>query len=128
MSAVLADSYLDKVLRDEGLSRDQLDIPCHQDHILALAPKISKWQSLAPYIGLNDLDEEVILASGKVDVQRRKMLQRWREKLGKKATYLHLARGMATIQRRDLIECLCDLVKSGVDPSAVEDQGVYNHG
>ncbi len=115
-----ADRYLDGILSDEGLSRDSLDVPCQDDHILSLAQQISRWQGLAPYIGLDDLDEEAIKESGGVEVQRVKMLRRWQQKLGTKATYLYLAKGLASVQRRDLIEQVCDLVRTSPVPSKGE--------
>ncbi len=119
------DDYLDSILADEGLSRVRLDVPCRDDHILTIARQIPRWQSLAPFIGLNELDEETIKESGGVEVQRIKMLRKWREKLGVGATYLNLARGLANVQRRDIIEQLCDLVRTGVGPTAGE--GQYKH-
>lgn len=110
------DRYLDTILSDEGLSRDRLDVPCQNEHVLAIARQIARWQSLAPYIGLDELDEEAIKESGGVEVQRVKMLRKWQQKMGAKATYLSLATGLASLQRRDLIEALCELVKSGGEP------------
>ena len=110
----MATPKLDEILRDLRLSEKALDRPCTADHARDFALHITSWQSLAPFIGITDVDEEEIREDAhNARNQKLKLMTRWRQKLGRNATYLHLAKGLAAIERRDLIEKLCEIAGIG---------------
>lgn len=105
---------ISEVLADKGLDKETLNCPCTPEHRNEIAIQITSWETLAPFIGLSSTDEEEIEEDNKSTKSKRiALLRKWNEKLGKGATYLHLMKGFAKIERRDLIEKLCDMFVSG---------------
>ena len=76
-------------------------------------------RSLAPYIGLDEADEEEIQEESTSIRQKVKLMRVWKRKHGEEATYLRFVKGCEQLQRRDLVEAVCDLVTglSGIDAS-----------
>ena len=66
-----------------------LDAPVSDLHLAQIAShNIRRWEEVAPFLGLSDAEEEEIREDYKdYGVQKRKALQRWREKKGSDATY-----------------------------------------
>ena len=95
---------LDDVLKEYGLTRDQLNTRCFPDVSKALAVKLDEWELLAPFIELSEQD----CASIKEDIsdyeaQSLACLTLWQQKLGNRATYLMLAESLEKIERLDLV-------------------------
>ena len=68
-----------------------LDAPVSDLHLAQIASHIKSWEGVAPFLALSDAEEEEIRKDHKeYDVQKRKALQRWREKKGSDATYREL--------------------------------------
>ena len=68
-----------------------LDTPVSDLHLAQIASNIRNWEEVAPFLGLTDAEEEEIRQDNKeYGVQKRKALQRWREKKGSNATYQEL--------------------------------------
>ena len=89
----------------------KLDQPCSDEHISKLALYITDWQSLAPFLGLTEAEESEIVEDGnKARMKKIKMLRKWRNKKGEKATYRNLAEVLLDIEETDLVEKLCRLI------------------
>ena len=73
-------------------------------------------RSLAPYIGLDEADEEEIQEERTSIRQKVKLMRVWKRKHGEEATYLRFVKGCEQLQRRDLVEAVCNLV-TGIDAS-----------
>ena len=68
-----------------------LDAPVSDLHLAQIASNIRSWEEVAPFLALSDVEEEEIRKDYKeYGVQKRKALQRWREKKGSDATYQDL--------------------------------------
>ena len=67
---------------------------------------------LAPYIGLDKVDEDEICKESSMKDQKIKMMQVWRQKHNGNATYLQFVRGCEQASRRDLAIAVYDLVKN----------------
>lgn len=106
-------TQLGDVLFDLGISRDTLNRPCSEAHANEISLHIVNWESLSPFLGLKETDEEDIRHSGNRAAQRIALLRRWRQTWGFKATYLRLAEAFAQIGNRELVERLCKLVTKG---------------
>ena len=90
---------------------EKLDQPCKDEHLCEIALSITNWQSIAPFLGLKEVEESAI--KNKYDdaiVQNIKMLRKWREKFGRQATYRKLARVFTKLNHVDLVEEVCDLI------------------
>ena len=71
--------------------RELLDTPVSDLHLAQIASDIKNWEEVAPFLGLTDVEEEEVKLDNKTyGVQKRKALQRWREKKGSDATYREL--------------------------------------
>ena len=65
-----------------------LDAPVSDLHVAQIAGRIKSWEEVAPFLSLSNAEEEEIRKDNKeYGVQKRKALQRWREKKGSDATY-----------------------------------------
>lgn len=101
---------LDDVLKEHGLTRDQLDSPCSPEVSKALALKLDNWKLLASFVGLNERDCVVIEENNRdYETQSVALMSRWRKQLGNKATYLMLAKGLEKIKQLSLVGELCVL-------------------
>ena len=89
---------------------EKLDEPCKDEHLNKLALSITDWQSIAPFLGLTEADESEIEDCKKVRKRKIKMLQMWKSKFGRKATYRRLAEVLLELEETDLADMLCGLV------------------
>ena len=69
------------------------------------------FRTLAPFIGLKETDEEEIQEEHSVKAQKIKMMRLWMHRYGDQATYLKFIEGCEQVQRRDLVEHVCDLIQ-----------------
>jgi len=105
---------ISEVLADKGLNERALDCPCTPEHRNTIALCITHWKELAPFIDLSCTDEEEIDDPNRSAKEKNiALLRKWSQKRGNKATYLHLIRGFAKVERCDLIEKLCDIFTAG---------------
>ena len=90
---------------------EKLDQPCSDEHISKLALYIADWQSIAPFLGLTEAEEsEIVEDCSKARMKKIKMLRKWRNKKGEKATYRNLAEVLLELEETDLVEKLCGLI------------------
>ena len=100
----------------------KLDQPCRDDHLSEIALSITRWKSIAPFLGLTKAEEENIEKDcGENETQKIGMLRKWREKFGKKATYRKLAKVFFKLERVDLVEEVCDLLQTERNSSSSEE-------
>ena len=67
---------------------------------------------MCPFLGIKESEKEVIEAAGDLSEQRRKLLTMWTQKYGPRATYRHLCTILWEHSRIDLVEAICEMVKS----------------
>lgn len=96
---------LDRILRDKGLTREDLNRPVRVDHLNRVALRIRDWKSCAALLGISqdvidDIDEE----ERNIKSKRIKVFSIWQEWYENDATYLMLANVLVEMERRDLIE------------------------
>ena len=120
-------SELDDVLKEHGLTRDQLNTRCSSEVSIALSMKLERWEMLAHCIGLSEKDCAAIKEDNRsYEAQCHATLSRWRKQLGRKATYLMLAEGLEKLKRRDLVEELCILYSAAAASNTkVKSQGAH---
>ena len=101
---------LEDLLKD--VPPEKLDEPCRDDHLSELALSVTEWQSIAPNLELSEAEEEDIERDcAKNKTQKIKMLRKWKEKFGKRATYRRLARVFWNLDRVNLVRKLCDILQ-----------------
>ena len=81
-------------------------------HLSEIASKLITWQLLVPHLSLTQPEEEAITRNypGDVELQRLKVLQKWSEKQGSKATYKTLIRAVYKVGKTELAEYIIHLL------------------
>ena len=93
-----------------GISANELDRPCPDEHITSISLSLPKWQTVAPLLGLTETDEEDVEEGKNTQEKRYKTLQKWKAKNLFKATYRVLVDVFLKLGRADLAEKVCRLL------------------
>ena len=101
-------------LLPDDMPPKQLNQPCSDEHLCEIALYITEWQSIAPFLGLSEINEEEIICEhpNKLKMQKIGMLRKWREKLGSRATYQRLAEAFWDRGKTPLVEKVYSLLES----------------
>ena len=98
-----------------GISADELNKPCSDEHITSISLFLTNWQTVAPHLGLTETDEEDVEEEGKkMQDKRYKTLQRWKDKNLFKATYRVLVDVFLKLGKANLAEVCRLLVDEGM--------------
>ena len=102
---------LDELLEEEGVTPAQLDKACTSEHLKDIALFLESWRTVAPHLGLSNVDAEEVERDGTEEKEKRqKILQVWKARLAFKATYIVLVKALLKIGRADLAEQVCHLL------------------
>ena len=102
---------LSEIVAEVGISLEDLDTKVSDKHLLKVSLFLAEWRTVAPYLGLDDVDVEDIEQDGKKEADKRhKTLQRWKSKFAFKATYKKLAEAFLTIGKAHEAEKVCRLL------------------
>ena len=101
-------------LLPDSVDPKQLNQPCSDEHFAKMALCITEWQSIAPFLGLSEVNEEEIICKYPKDLimQNIGMLRKWRERLGSRATYQRLAEAFWRCNKIRLVEKVYSLLES----------------
>ena len=104
-----------------GISADELNKPCSDEHITSISLFLTNWQTIAPLLGLSETDEEDVEEEGKKTQDKRyKILRRWKAKNLFKATYRVIVDVFLMLGRADLADKVCRLLVDGGTCKLVE--------
>ena len=86
---------------------------------------ITEWKSVAPFLGLCEVDESCIVNKYKDDVKMQNiaMLRKWKETFGHCATYRALVKTLWECEKVSLVEKVCSLL--GVKENGEESEEEY---
>ncbi len=73
-----------------GVPSAALDRPCIDDHLMEVALTLTRWKEVALFLKLDDGEIEAVeeaVKAGEVRARSLKMLRKWKNKFGEKATY-----------------------------------------
>ena len=102
---------LEDLLKD--IPCEKLNQPCRDVHLSEIALSVTKWKSIAPYLGLTEAEEENIEKNcGENETQKIGMLRKWKKKFGKRATYRKLGEVFYKLGRVDLVEKVRELLQT----------------
>ena len=95
----------------KNVTKSCLDHDISDIHIAQLAKSVTEWQELAPFLGLTPAEEKEIVEqySGRLKIQTREALRKWKEKNGRKATYQNLIKIFREQDRADLADVVENL-------------------
>ena len=102
-------------------SHSALDHMVSRDHQNKVALSITEWRSIAPFLGLEETDEEDIEAMyPTVKTRNIAMLRKWKH-LGSSATYRRLLGAFWDVGRVDLIDKVLEMLAADTPPSLSKD-------
>ena len=107
----MAGITFEELIGHVGISAENLNKLCSDEHITSISLFLSNWQTVAPLLGLTETDEEDVQEEGKKTQDKRyKMLQRWKSKSSFKATYRVLVDVFLRLGRADFAKEVCKLL------------------
>jgi len=117
---------LEELLKD--VPPVKLNQPCKDECLCELALSITNWQSIAPFLGLTEVEEKEIsfLYPNELRRQTLAMLRKWKSKHGKKATCRRLARVFWRLTFTNIVEKICELLNNpdSSDSESEEDSAI----
>ena len=113
MAASLEAQAVTEILTENGLTREDVDKKCTPTLIQNIAIEIIEWELLGLDLGISIAKLTAIKRDFNSEERRRvALLQTWRQKEGRRATYLQLMIALHHRGRNDLVNSLCDMIKS----------------
>ena len=104
---------LENILSEEGLKKEDLNKECSQAIRYEMAMKIRHWKMIGRCLEISELTLHDIEAENRrEEACRVALLETWHKQKGRRATYHRLLRALYQRRRRDLVEVLCELIKS----------------
>ena len=103
---------LEELLKQVDLRPEKLDEPTSDDHLLKIALFLTSWRTVAPHLGLSEIDMDDVEQEGKSEQEKRqRALQKWKHKLSRKATYRKLVEVLLSLGKADVADEICGLLK-----------------
>ena len=100
----------DELTKD--ISPTVLDQECPKKYLAKVSRKLKSWRLLSPYLDITDAEEHSISKSSHdYDEQKQSLLFKWKEKLGRSATYNTLIKAIWDSGYVNLAEFACKLAK-----------------
>ena len=105
------------------LPASEVKLACSEEHLAEISLSITKWRTLAPFLGLTEAEEEAIARDNPdMSTQRIAMLRKWKAKYGCSATYKKLCKVFRKLDRQDLVEVVCRLLRDGSSSESSSDE------
>ena len=107
-----------------GVAPEKLDQPCRDDHLSEIALSLTNWQSMAPFLGLSEVDERAIMCRypHELEMQNIAMLRKWKDKFGRTATFRKMVAILWRRGRTTSVERLCNILKESEEVNDGEDE------
>ena len=107
----MAGVAFEELIAHVGISADELNRPCSDEHITSISLFLTNWQTVALLLGLTETDKEDVEEEGKKTQNKRyKTLRKWKDRNLFKATYRVLVDAFLRLGRADLAEKVCRLL------------------
>ena len=101
------------ILTNSGIRDEDLDVECSDEHITQIATKLERWEYVARFLKFSETEIEDILCNNSLrEVQRMKLLKRWKKRFAFNATYRALVETFCKCELMELAEYVCSLLKS----------------
>ena len=115
---------LKEFLKELHVPASKLKLSCSEEHLARISLSITEWRTLAPFLGLTEAEEEAIARDyhDSMATQRIAVLRRWKGKSGSSATYKKLCKVFWQLDRRDLVEVVCRLLRGGSSSESSSDE------
>ena len=102
---------LEEIVKEVRISLKLLEQKCTDEHLKNISLFLG-WRSVAPHLGLSEIDIKAIEAENRTEDERRlKVLQKWKKKYGYKATLKSLVMVLLATGNADDAEQVCRLLQ-----------------
>ena len=111
------DPAIDALLQKYGLTNDDVDQECSNEHILEISKNLVKWKLLSLHLRLNQADIETVEnnAAHDIELMRLQALMKWKSVSVTRnfaATYRVLLKALLKCECSEKAQQLCELLKS----------------
>ena len=104
-------------------NHNTMDHLVSRDHQNKIALSITDWRSIAPFLGLEETDEEDIEVMYSTTKTRNiAMLRKWKHLHGSSATYRRLLGAFWDVERIDLIDKLLEMLAADTPPTPTKNK------
>ena len=104
---------LDDLLKELRMPRSLLDQKCSDEHLNSISLFLG-WRTVAPHLGLSELDIQEIESEKTEPEKRLKTLQKWRKKFGFRAKFTLLVKTLLNIGNAEDAERVCRVLQPQV--------------
>ena len=112
-------------MRAAGVSLQKLDKPCSDEDLITISSDLIQLRTVAPRLGLKEgAIEEIEIDTRTEGEKRLKVLRKWKETYGSRATYRVLIEALLKCNMADLVEKVCCLLVA--DPQECRDDNRGN--
>ena len=109
----MATLSLEEILSQYGLKRKDLEVVCPRDVRNKVAVELVDWKMVGHFFDFSRAKLEAINRENQTEDQRKvALLDAWGERDGREATYFKLAEVLHRRERGDLVQTLCDELRS----------------
>ena len=119
---------LEELLKEVSVHPDKLNESISDDHLREIAILLTSWRTVATYLELSESDLDDVEREEKDEQMKKlKALQKWKGKIGFKATYRKLVEVLLSLAMADVAEKICLLLKGmSVIMSYISRCALYN--
>lgn len=111
-SNTCSQDYLKDLLDNYQMTKEDLKQTLNDKIVAHIATQITDWELLAPFLGLSQSDQDNIKHNETVtELRKNKLLQKWIQLQGFRATALFLTQCFIDAGRKDLADKVCVLYK-----------------
>jgi len=119
---------LEELLKEVSVHPEKLNESISDDHLHEIAILLTSWRTVATHLELSESDLDDVEREEKDEQMKKlKALQKWKGKIGFKATYRKLVEVLLSLAMADVAEKICLLLKGmSVIMSYISRCALYN--
>ncbi len=112
LSQIMEPPTVSEILAHCEVTDAQLENPCSNEDITAIAGFLISWRTLAPHFRLDESEEEEIEEDGREEAEKKlKALRKWKSKFAHKASYKVLVKALVKANMAECAEKVCHVVR-----------------
>ena len=120
---------LEELLKEVSVHPEKLNESISDDHLREIAILLTSWRTVATHLELSESELDDVEREEKDEQMKKlKALQKWKRKIGFKATYRKLVEVLLSLAMADVAEKICLLLKGmSVIMSYISSCTLYNN-
>ena len=120
---------LEELLKEVSVHPEKLNESISDDHLREIAILLTSWRTVATHLELSESElDDVEREERDEQMKKLKALQKWKRKIGFKATYRKLVEVLLSLAMADVAEKICLLLKGmSIIMSYISSCTLYNN-